>query len=339
MMRFWLAAGVFIALGVCSGCWQTPPRLTTYVALDREFSEPILRDFEREAKIRVAAKYDLESTKTVGLVNAILQERDRPRCDLFWNNEILHTIRLDHLGLLRKFTPEHAADVPPMFVSPQGTYYGFAARARVLLVNTTLVKENELPQSILDLIDPKWRGKVGIAKPLFGTTATHAAVLWHTWGEEQAEAFFTQLREQAQILGGNKRVAEAVGQGELAFGLTDTDDALIELEAGRPVRIVFPDQQPDGLGTLLIPNTVCLLKNSPNPAAAEALVNRILSSPTEARLAASSSGQIPLLAVTGKKPVSRVLPTEEVRWQKADYVQAAAVWETAAKFLREKFTQ
>ncbi len=58
-------------------------------------------------------------------------------------------------------------------------------------------------------------------------------------------------------------VARAVANGELAFGLTDTDDALIEREADWPVAIVFPDQGDEQMGTLLIPNTVAIVKGLP----------------------------------------------------------------------------
>ena len=103
----------------------------------------------------------------------------------------------------------------------------------MLIVNTKLVPESERPKSIIDLADPKWKGRCGMAKPLFGTTATHAACLFAAWGDEKAKDFFKQLKaNDVQILSGNKQVALAVGGGQLAFGITDTDDAIIELEKG-----------------------------------------------------------------------------------------------------------
>ena len=71
------------------------PEVVVYSALDREFSEPVLDDFTKASGIRVLAKYDDESTKTVGLTSAIIQESGRPRCDVFWNNEIINTLRLE----------------------------------------------------------------------------------------------------------------------------------------------------------------------------------------------------------------------------------------------------
>ena len=98
-----------------------------YTALDRGFSEPILNRFESATGIRVRSKYDSEATKTVGLVNAIRAEHARPRCDVFWNNEIVNTIRLQQEGLLQAYRPQAAEAYPEQFRDPDGYWSGFAA--------------------------------------------------------------------------------------------------------------------------------------------------------------------------------------------------------------------
>jgi iron(III) transport system substrate-binding protein len=260
--------------------------------LDREFSEPLLKDFDKESGITVLPKFDVESTKTVGLVNALMQEKNRPRCDVFWNNEILHTLRLEEMGLLDAYELPDALKFPEDYRSSDGRWYGFAARARILIVNTNLLDEEARPSSVLDLADAKWKGRVGIAKPLFGTTATHAAVLFASWGEERAKEFFSAVAENASVQSGNKQVALSVAQAELAFGITDTDDAIIEIEKGMPVEIVYPDQGEGEMGTLFIPNTLCIVKGSPNPDNARRLLDYLLTPEVEIRLARSPSAEI-----------------------------------------------
>jgi len=83
-----------------------------------------------------------------------------------------------------------------------------------------------------------------------------------------------------------------VVSGELKCGLTDTDDAFVAIEKGEPVKMIFPDQQ--GMGTLLIPNTVGLINGAPNPEEARQFIDYLLSKETEEALAYSSSRQIPL---------------------------------------------
>ena len=133
----WAHLGLLTILITAIGCWTSSPRqVVVYTALDREFSEPIFRDFTDQTGIIVLPKYDTESTKTVGLTNGIIAEKARPRCDVFWNNEILNTLRLEQLGLIQAYVSPHANDFPENFRSEQGNWYGFAARARVLIVNT-----------------------------------------------------------------------------------------------------------------------------------------------------------------------------------------------------------
>ncbi|MBI3462896.1 MAG: extracellular solute-binding protein, partial [Planctomycetes bacterium] len=229
-----------------------------------------------------------------------------------------------------------AESFPPQFKAADGTWYGFAARARVLLVNTKQVAEDEAPRSMFDLTDAKWKGKVGIAKPLFGTTATHAACLFAKLGPERAGQFFRDLKKnQVQILSGNKQVALSVGDGTLPLGLTDTDDAIEEVDKGMPVRIVYLDSEADELGTLFIPNTLAALRGSPNPAAAERLADYLLSPDVEAALARGPSAQIPLNpAVT--VPV-RVATPATIQAMQVDFEEAARRWRETAEFLTEHF--
>ena len=118
------------ALLLLSGCWSaSSEELVLYVALDSEFSQPILEQFEQQSGLKTAARFDVESTKTVGLTEAIIAERDRPRCDVFWNNEILNTLRLEDLGVLDNYQSPLAENYPPMYRDAEGAWHGLAARA------------------------------------------------------------------------------------------------------------------------------------------------------------------------------------------------------------------
>ncbi|GIW85851.1 MAG: iron transporter [Isosphaeraceae bacterium] len=338
-------------LVVWAGCGSEtgPPRaadrpsavsgpVVVYAALDREFSQPILRIYQRKAGVEVLPVYDAESTKSFGLTARIVAEASAPQCDLFWNNEPLNTIRLARQGLLEPMHPAGAEAIPAAYRDPDGLWYGLAARARIVIVNTELLSDREQwPRSVRDLADPRWRGRAGLAKPLFGTTGTHAACLFAAWGEGPAKAFFRAVRDnQVQILSGNRQVAAQVAAGRLAFGLTDTDDALAELRAGSPVAIVYPDQEESGLGTLFLPNTIARVRNAPHPEAAEALASYLLSGTVEAALAQGPSGQIPLNPSVAVKPPVETPAT--IRAMAVDWAAAADLWEPiVAPFLTELF--
>jgi iron(III) transport system substrate-binding protein len=223
-----------------------------------------------------------------------------------------------------------------MYRSPEGTWHGFAGRARVLIVNTRLVQQEELPSSIYDLAAPKWKGKVGIARPIAGTTASHAAVLFAALGEEKAKKFFRSLKaNDVQILSGNKQVATACSSGQIAFGLTDTDDAIIEIERGGPVAIIYPDLGENQLGTLFIPNTLAIIKGSPHPELARRLVDFLLAPATEEQLAQGPSAQIPLNPKVAAEP--KVQTPQTVKAMSADFPAAAKAWDAAAMFIQDEF--
>jgi iron(III) transport system substrate-binding protein len=334
-----LGAAVAAPLAGC-GRRDDPNRVVVYSALDQEFAEPILVEYARRTGVRIAPKFDTESTKTVGLYNAILAERARPVCDLFWNNEILNTLRLKQQGRLAPFRPKNAEAFPTTFRAADGTWYGFAARARILLVNTQAVPDSERPTGILDLLQPKWRGKVGIAKPLFGTTATHAACLFAFWGTDRAQGFFRDLKaNDVQVLSGNKQVAQEVGRGTIALGLTDTDDALGEIDAGSPVAIVYLDREPDQLGTLFIPNTLAVIEGAPHRQQAERLADYLLSPEVELALANGPSGQIPLGRGASGAAKLKVETPATVHAMPVDFEAAASQWDQAAAFLTDLFAR
>jgi iron(III) transport system substrate-binding protein len=315
---------------------EQQPQVVVYSALDREFAEPVLDGFTKSAGIRVLAKYDDESTKTVGLTNILVQEASRPRCDVFWNNEILNTLRLEQKGLLEAYRSPAAAAYPAIYRAADGTWHGFAARARILIVNTKLVPEDNRPQSIYDLADPKWKGKIGIARPIAGTAASHVACLFAALGPEKAKDFFFSLKaNDIQILGGNKQVAQACAAGQIAFGLTDTDDAIIEVERASPVAIVYPDRQPDQLGTLFIPNTLAIIKGCPHPDQARQLIDYLLSPAVERQLAIGPSAQIPLNPDTQTPP--RVETPQTVKAMPVDFAAAANNWDAAQRFIERAF--
>jgi len=288
-----LLAGM-AAIAIFAGCCGGGPTVVVYTSLDQLYSEPVLNDFEAESGIRVQAVYDVEAAKTTGLVNRLIAERSRPQADVFWSSEYAQTIMLKDEGVLAPYDSPSAADIPEEYRDPEDYWTGFAARARIIMVNTNLVAEEDYPQSIFDLLDHRWGdNEVGIANPLFGTTATHAAALFADLGEDEAQAYFEGLLDQnARVVDGNSVVRDMVVSGELKVGLTDTDDAHIAVAQGQPVEIIFPDQ--DDLGTLLIPNTVAMVNGAPHPEEAKRLIDYLLSQEVEARLAASESVQMPV---------------------------------------------
>jgi iron(III) transport system substrate-binding protein len=293
--RILLLTTILSIMILLPGCNQDNDKsqVVVYTALDQVFSKPILKEFENRTGIKVLPVYDVEATKTTGLVNRLIAESNNPRADVFWNNEFAQIILLKEKGVLTPYNSVSAENIPDEFKDPEHYWTGFAARARVIIVNTELVSESEYPSSIFDLQDIAWEDEAGIANPLFGTTATHAASLFVQLGDEEAKSYFKSLLDNgARVIDGNSVVRDMVVSGELMCGLTDTDDAFVAIEKGEPLKMIFPDQ--DSIGTLLIPNTVGLIKGAPNLEEAKQFIDYLLSPEVEEALAHASSRQIPL---------------------------------------------
>jgi len=336
---FWRAASAVLCLAFCSfGCARARNEVVVYVSLDQVFSEPLLRMFQQETGITVRAVYDVEATKTTGLVNRLLAEKSHPQADVFWNSEIVRTIVLKDMGVLAPYVSPNAREIPPAFKDREGYWTGFAARARILIYHTKLVAAGERPQSIFELTQPQWRGKLALGNPLFGTTATHAASLFVLLGEERAEQFFRKLQaNQVAIVEGNATSRDMVQDGQLPLGFTDTDDAQVAIANGKPVGIVYPDQNKEGIGTLLIPNTVCLIQQGPNPEQGQRLIDYLLSKETERRLAFGPSAQMPLRDDVPRPPGMPAY--HEIHTMDVDFETVAHRLSQTARTLQEIFVR
>ena len=325
-----------------AGCQKSESRVVVYCAQDREYAESIFAEFDKTSSLKVVPKFDSEANKSVSLVVELEAEASRPRCDVHWNNEILGTIRLARNGLYEPYASSAAADFPDWTRPASKSWQSFAGRARVLIVNTNLVKPSEYPKSLLDLTDAKWKGKIAMAKPQFGTTATQAACLFEVLGAEKAKGFYRGLSyNKVNLVAGNKTVATGVSSGQFAIGLTDTDDAIIELKAGKPVAILFPDREKNAehprLGVLYIPNTLAVVKGSPNSAGAKKLIDYLLTQ--ESELAEGGGYQIPLNPKVSAKLPPELLTPSQVHVMAVDFEKAADLREEVQAFLRDEFAR
>ncbi|MBI1746742.1 MAG: extracellular solute-binding protein [Acidobacteria bacterium] len=325
---------IFVICILLVSCARREQQVVIYTSLDQMLSEPVLREFEQKSGIKVKAVYDTEASKTTGLVNRLIAEKDYPKADVFWNSEICRTILLKEKGLLARYRSAAAEDIPEEFKDAEGYWTGFAARLRVLVYNTNLVARDEVPQSIFELTQPKWKGHVALANPLFGTTATHMAALFVHLGPPKAKEYLRALKANGVIIvEGNSTVRDRVADGEVKIGFTDTDDVTVAIRSGKPVKMIFPDQ--DAVGTLLIPNTIALIKGAPRPDNGKKLIDYLLSREVEESLAQLDSAQIPVR--DGLKAPTALPSLRSIRVQKLDYSAMVKQLNATTDFCRELF--
>lgn len=309
---------VMVLLAGCKPGGDRENTVVVYTSIDDVFARPICERFQKETGITVQLVPDTEETKSTGLLNRLIAEKNRPVADVFWGGDPVRAAVLKAKGVSAPFKPANPADTTGRFSDPAGHWAALSARARVILYNKTLVPAGAEPRTIQAFLDPKWKGRACLANPLFGTTSMHAAAIFDSLGDARAQAFFDGLRANGvAVLSSNGEVRRRVAAGEFAFGLTDTDDAAVAVAEGKPVAIIYPDQA--GAGTLLVPNAAVLIAHAPHDGNGRRFIDWLLSPAVEQALAESEAAQMPLRPGVPVPPgVTRL---QDIRTMAVDYGQ------------------
>lgn len=268
-----------------SGCRRHsgPDEIIVYCGVDEPVASKIFDQFEKQTGLHVSVRYDIESSKSIQLAGKIEAEKDHPQADVYWSSEPFQNARLADEGLLEAYVPGSAADILPQFKDPGHFWTGTALRARVLAVGVGSRAPPFVIKSIGDMADPRLDGDVVMSRPTSGATIAHVTALYVVWGPEKSREFFRKLRaNHVKLVGGNAEVANQVGDGNYALGLTDNDDITNKRAEGGKMTMVIPDQS--GMGTLALPTTVGLVKGAPHAEAAKKLIDFLAGAQTERSL-------------------------------------------------------
>ena len=272
---------------------QNLRKVVLYCSVDQAVAEPIIAEFEKLTGIDVLPRFDTEASKTVGLVQRIRAEAASPIADVLWSNEIFHTIRLARESLLATYRSEITKDWPERYADPNGQWYGFALRARVIAYNTTRVSAAESPKCLEDVLDSKWKGRLVMAAPEFGTTGGDVASWFAHYDAARATKMLEGLKaNDIRLVAGNSTAVRMVATGQAEVCFTDTDDVYAAQRNGWPIAMNYLDQGGDG--ALAIPNTAAIIKDTANPEEAEELMEFLLSERLEKMLLSSDSHNCPI---------------------------------------------
>lgn len=302
-----LISGVVAALGIAVFLpllMGPGNRLVIYCAHDEALACGVIRRFEQDSGIQVDVRYDEEANKSLGLMKLLLTEKNAPRADVFWNNQLVGTVRLQSEGVLQSYQGRGWERRSDVFRDPEGHWVGFGSRMRVYIINTDSMAAT--PEAVARRLNEDSLTGVAIAEPLFGTTLSHYCVLADQWGLEALKEWHRDLHDRGiRTVRGNSMTKDLVAQGICDMGFTDTDDAFAAIDAGAnvamlPVRLTNQE-------TICLPNTVAMIAGCRHPEAARRFIDFVLSEETELQLAAGAGRQIP----TG--PVDESLLPQELR--------------------------
>lgn len=303
-----LLTGVIVAALVASataGCASEPDRLLVYSGRNKELIEPLLDRFSDKTGVKLDVRYG-DSTD---LALALEEEGERSQADVFLSQSPGAMGYLESEGRLTELPAEVLDRVPTDDVSADGRWVGLTGRVRVLVYNQDRVSAAELPDSVLDLVEPAYEGRVGVA-PTNASFQDFVTYLRSAVGEDEAGRFLEGLAaNDAQTFAGNVEIVEAVAAGDLDMGLVNhyyvaqekaadqlTDAEVHFFDAGDP-------------GALLLVTAAAELATSDRSGEARRLVDFLLDEESQEYFA-TETDEYPL--VDGVDTSDAVVPFDEI---------------------------
>ncbi len=304
--------------------------LVIYSGRSEALIQPVIDAFQaRYPAVRVLLKTGSNSQ----LANALLEEKHNPQADLFITTELFTIQALARQGVFRPYRPAGAGQLPAQFVDPEGLWTGVTQRARVIMYNTDLVKPQDLPGSLLELTDPRWRGQIAAAGSTNGSLQAQIAAMRQLLGEPATEAWLRGLLDNdVTFFGGHTDVRKAVGAGEFALGLVNHYYFYLQQAEGSPVGIIFPDQGPGQMGLLTNATAVAVVDREANLPAAQAFVDFLVSAEGQ-RLFAEANYEYPLLPGVALRP--GVQPLTGLRLAEVNMAEATRAFDATFALLEK----
>ena len=189
--------------------------LTIYSGRSKSLVEPIIKQFEKETGIQVKVNYG----GTTQLAAALLTEGDKSPAALFWAQDAGALGAVSKKGMFEKLPESILTLIPTIFRDSEGLWIATSGRARVLAYSPERVKMEELPQSIFDLTQPAWKGRVGWA-PTNGSFQAFVTAMRVQVGEERTEEWLRGMKANgAKKYAKNTPIIEALAAGEIDVGL------------------------------------------------------------------------------------------------------------------------
>lgn len=276
--------------------------LTLYNGQHEQTTARLVGLFER----RTGASVNVRSADEAELGNQILQEGSASPADVFYTENTPVLERLRARGMLARLAPATLAAIPARYSSPQGEWVGVSARVSALVYNTGQVSPGSLPDSILALAQPRFKGRLAIApsetdfQPLIASIAA-------TDGVAAARRWLEGVKANGRVYPDNESVVTQVNNGESAIGLINSYYWYrLRDEVGRSgMHSALRYYAPRDPGYLLDVSGAGVLRSSSHQAAAQAFVTFLVSREGQEAIAHSHSYEYPLrpgVAAAGALP-------------------------------------
>ncbi|GAA1899947.1 iron ABC transporter substrate-binding protein [Lapillicoccus jejuensis] len=273
--------------------------IVVYNAQHEDLVQELVDGFTKQTGIQVT----LRNGDDAELGNQLVQEGSASPADVFLTENSPSMDLVAGAGLFAPVSSTASDAVPAAYRPSTGTWTGWAARATVFAYNPSKVSSGQLPASLLDLAQPQWKGRFGIAAGGADFQAIVSAVL-SLEGEAATQQWLTGLKANAKVYQGNTAIMKAVNAGELDAGViyhyywakdraeSGANSSSVELH-------YFGKQDP---GAFLSVSGAGVLKSAKNPAAAQKFVEFLTSKAGQEILANSSALEYPIASDVAPGP-------------------------------------
>ena len=259
---------------------EDPGMVFIYAAREEQLAGPVVERFQAETGIRVEVKYG----GTAQVAATLLEEGDASPADVFWTRDPGGLGALS--DRLKPLPSDILERVPESARSSEGLWVGVTARVRTLVYNPQRVAPRELPRSLRDLTDARWKERVGWS-PTSGPTQTMITFMRRDWGEDETLRWLTALEENGAVkFDGHTSVVAAVSRGEVDVGLVNHYYAhRFRQEHGEDAAVENHHLPEKGPGNLAMISGAGVLKSARNEDNAHAFLRYLLSAQAQAYFA------------------------------------------------------
>jgi iron(III) transport system substrate-binding protein len=279
--------------------------LTIYSGRSEELVGPLIVRFETESGIDVQVNY----AGTSELAATILEEGDQSPADVFFSQDGGALGALAAEGRLAALPQATLDQVGDRFRSPEGLWVGVSGRARVVVYNTDVLSADDLPDSILGFADPAWDGLIGWA-PSNASLQSFVTALRVLEGEDAARAWLEGIQaNEPRVYEGNAQALQGVAAGEVQVAFINHYYLMAARADGTAANVenhFFPGGDP---GALINVAGAGIMATAPNPAAAQAFVEFLLSEESQSYFA-EETYEYPL--IDGVEADDRLTPLVEI---------------------------
>ncbi len=244
--------------------------LVVYSGREEELARPLYKRFEKDTGLKLKVRY----AESPEMALSIREEGTNSPADVFYAQdagaigsvgEFLDTIPAPLLGLVNE-----------RWRDPKARWIGVTGRARTLIYNTEMVKPSELPKSVFELTDKRYKGKVALA-PTNASFQAFVSAMRLSAGEDKTSSWLKDMKKSdGPTFEKNSQIADAVAKGEVPMGLVNHYYLYETLEhhPKAPIKLhFFADGDP---GNLVNVSAVGILRTTKHRKASERFVKYLL---------------------------------------------------------------